>query len=151
MVARPADQRTVSHLLIRQYYACFNERRFAEAAELFALDAVLEFPPFGNAACGPEGYLRFAELWVRAFPDGRLDIEHVEQRGDTICEVDLIGTGTHVGDFDLGPYGVFKASGAKARLRFRELLEIRVGKITYSSLTFDVHDLIRQLTMPGSG
>ncbi len=151
MVDRKGSEVAVGHLLIRKYYACFNERRFAEAAELFASDAVLEFPPFGNANAGPEGYLRFAEAWVRAFPDGHLEIEHVEQRGDTICEVDLIGTGTHAADFDLGAYGVFKASGAKARLRVRQLLEIRVGKITYSSLTFDVHDLIRQLTMPESG
>ena len=63
-----------------------------------------------------------------------------------ICEIDLIGTGTHGGDFDMGGYGVFKATGVKTTLRFRELLEIRSGQITYSSLTFDVHDLIRQLT-----
>ena len=83
--------------------------------------------------------------WIEAFPDSQLQIEHVEQRGDTICEVDLIGTGTHRGDFDMGGYGVFKATGVQAILRFRELLEIRGGKITYSSLTFNVHDLIRQL------
>jgi hypothetical protein len=40
---------------------------------------------------------------------------------------------------------VFKASGVKATLRFRELLEIRGGKITFSSITFDPHELIRQL------
>ena len=62
-----------------------------------------------------------------------------------MCEVDLIGTGTHRADFDMGGYGVFKASGVKATLRFRELLEIRGGLITYSSITFDAQDLIRQL------
>ena len=136
----------MTHLLIREYYACFNERRFRDAAELFARDAILEHPPFGERQVGGEGYLRFAEAWARAFPDGRLKIDHVEQRGDTICEIDLIGTGTHKGDLDMGMYGVFKATGRPASLRFRELLEIRHSKITYSSLTFDVHELIRQLT-----
>jgi hypothetical protein len=49
----------------------------------------------------------------------------------------------------MGGYGVFKATGAETTLRFRELLEIRAGQITYSSLTFNVHDLIRQLAAKG--
>jgi steroid delta-isomerase-like uncharacterized protein len=134
-----------AHLLIRQHYDCFNERRFADGADLFSDDCVLEHEPFGRTRRGREGYLDLVEGWVKAFPDCRLKIEHVEQRGDTICEVDLIGTGTHRGDFDMGGYGLFKASGVHASIRFRELLEIRGGKITYSSITFDVHDLIRQL------
>jgi predicted ester cyclase len=138
----------VSHLLIREYYACFNERRFRDAADLFARDGVLEHAPLHATGNGGEDYIQFAERWTRAFPDGQVRIEHVEQRGDTICEVALVGTGTHQGDFDMGAYGVFKATGAKATLRCREILEIRGGKITYASLTFDVHELIRQLTPP---
>ena len=141
----------MAHLLIREYYACFNERRFAEGADLFAEDGVLEYPSLGDTKRGREGYLEHVRLWVEAFPDGQLTIEHVEQRGDTICEVDLIGTGTHRGDLNMGGYGVFKATGVAATLRFRELLEIRGGKITYASLTFDVHDLIRQLSGKGDG
>ena len=135
----------VAHLLIRKHYDYFNQRRFAEGADLFSEDCVLEHPPFGQTRRGRDGYLELVNLWIGAFPDSQLQIDHVEQRGDTICEVDLIGTGTHRGDFDMGGYGVFKATGVETTLRFRELLEIRVGQITYSSLTFDVHDLIRQL------
>ena len=141
----------VAHHLIREYYACFNERRFTEGADLFAEDGVLEHPPFGEMKRGREGYLEHVRMWVEAFPDGHLKIEHVEQRGDTICEVDLISTGIHRGDFNMGGYGVFKATGVETTLRFRELLEIRGGKITYSSLTFDVHDFIRQLSGKGNG
>ena len=134
-----------AHLLIRRHYDCFNDRRFAEGADLLSEDCVLEHQPFGQTRHGRQGYLDLAQGWVRAFPDCRLKIDHVEQRGDTMCEVDLIGTGTHRADFDMGGYGVFKASGVKATLRFRELLEIRGGLITYSSITFDAQDLIRQL------
>jgi hypothetical protein len=35
---------TVPHLLIRAYYTCFNERRFANGADLVAEDGVLEHP-----------------------------------------------------------------------------------------------------------
>jgi len=135
----------MSDTLIRQYCACFNERRLHEAADLFAIDTVFEYPSQTPTPRGGEGYLRFAEMWLRAFPDGQLTIDHVEQRGETICEVDLVGTGTHTGDFDLGPYGVFQATGARATLRFRQLLEVRAGKITYSSLSFDIQALIREV------
>ena len=139
----------MSHLLIRKHYDFFNQRQFAEGAELFSVDCVLEHPPFGRTLHGRQGYLDLVNSWIQAFPDGQLHIEHVEQRGDTICEVDLIGTGTHRGDFDMGGYGVFKATGVKTTLRFRELIEVRGGLITYSSLTFNVHDLIRQLAGTG--
>jgi predicted ester cyclase len=138
------------HELIREYYTCFNERRFTDAAELFSEDAVLEHGPLGQRQHGGAGYIHVAKMWVEAFPDARLNILHVEQHGDTICEVDLIGTGTHQGIFDVGPNGTFKPTGAQATLRLRELLEIRVGKITYSSVSFDLHELIRQLRPDGS-
>ena len=134
-----------AHLLIRQHYDCFNERRFADGADLFSEDCVLEHGPFGQRRHGRQGYLDLVNEWVKAFPDARLHIEHVEQRGDTICEVDLIGSGTHRGDFNMGGFGVFKASGVSATLRFRELLEIRGGRITYSSISFDPQNLIDQL------
>ncbi len=131
--------------LILEYYACFNERRFADAAELFSQDAVVEHGSSAQRQQGGAGYIHFAEMWVQAFPDAALSIVRVEQHGDTICEVDLLSTGTHLGTFDLGPGGVFKPTGARAKLPFRELLEVRVGKITYSSLSFDLHELVRQL------
>lgn len=113
--------------------------------ELFAPDAILEYPPFSPQQRGPACYLAFAEMWTKAFPDGIVTIEHVEQRGDTICEVDLIANGTHLDDFDLGAYGVLKATGVKTSLRFRELLEIRHGRITFASLSFGVQGLLQQL------
>ena len=105
----------MTHMLIREYYACFNEHRFRDAADLFALDAVLEHQPFGPATRGGGGYLQFAQMWTDAFPDGTLTIDHVEQRGDTICEVDLVAMGTHAGDIDMGPFGVFKPPARERR------------------------------------
>ena len=135
-----------AHLLIREYYACFNERRFADAADLFASDAVLERPLFGTLKNGGEGYLQLANFWVNAFPDSRVHIAHVEQRGDTICEVDLLLTGIAVHELDLPSYGLFPPTGGIVTLELRELLEIRARKITYSSVSFDVAELIRQVS-----
>jgi predicted ester cyclase len=135
-----------AHLLIREYYACFNERRLSDAADLFTSDAVLERGPFGTHKNGGEGYLQIVESWLAAFPDSKVRIEHVEQRGDTICEVDLIMTGTHLGDLNMASHGVVKVTNAAVTLHVGELLEIRANKITYSSVSFDASDLLRQLT-----
>lgn len=135
----------MSDQLIREYYKCFQERRFTDAAKLFADDAVVERPPFALTLRGGSAYVRFAERWLEAFPDARVTIQHVENRNETVCEVDLIATGTHMHALDLGPFGLFKPSSIQTTLRMRELLEVAAGRIIYSSLSFDLHDLVYQL------
>jgi ketosteroid isomerase-like protein len=136
--------------LIRRYYEFYNERRFQEGAELFAPDAVIEHAPFGKLLPrGGAGYIDSAERSVRAFPDAWIEVLGVEKHGETTYDVDLVASGTHQGVLDLGVYGRFEATGVRVKVRHREVLEIRNGKITYASVTLDVHDLITQLT--GSG
>ena len=131
--------------VIRDYYACFNERRIVDARALFAADAVVEMPPFVLNAIGADAYARFADAWLQAFPDAQFTIKHVEQRNETMCEVDLIATGTHAGVLDLGPFGLLKPSSVRLMLRLRELLEFRNGNISGASLTFDLNHLVREL------
>jgi predicted ester cyclase len=135
----------MSDQLVRDYYRCFNERRVEAAAALFAADAAVDMPPFVQQAQGARAYTQFAETWLRAFPDAVLTMERVEQRNETMCEVDLVATGTHSGPLDLGRFGLLKPSGARLMLRLRELLEVRNGRITYASLSFDINGLVRQL------
>ena len=135
----------MSDALIRHYYQCFNERRFADAAAMCADDALVENIPIGQPQRGPAGYLRFAEAWVGAFPNAVLSVKRAEQRRDTMCEVYLLATGTHRGILDLGVYR-FKPTGVETRLHMRELLDIRDGKIVMSTLSVDLNDLINQLT-----
>jgi predicted ester cyclase len=135
----------MSHRLIRDYYRCFNERRIADAGTLFAPHAIVEMPPFVGPARGADAYTRFAETWLCAFPDAQFRIEQVQQRNETMCEVDLIATGTHTGPLDLGEFGLLRPSGVRLTLKLRELLEIRDGRITSASLSFDLNGLMRQL------
>jgi predicted ester cyclase len=129
--------------LIRRYYAAFNERRLADAAALFTEHAVIE-APFEPPQEASAGYRRVAEAWIHAFPDGQLTIQEVAQRNETMCEVYLIATGTHRGEHTCGIYR-FPPTGVQARLHLRELLDIRAGQITRSTLAIDLNDLIRQL------
>jgi predicted ester cyclase len=131
--------------LILDYYRCFNERRIVTSGTLFAPNAVVEMPPFVQRSHGSDAYTQFADTWLRAFPDAQFTMEHVEQRTETMCEVDLIATGTHSGPLDLGVFGLLRPSGVRLTLRLRELLDVRDGHITYASLSLDLYGLMRQL------
>jgi SnoaL-like domain len=137
----------MSEAHIRGYYACFNERRFRDAAAMFTSDAIVLHIPFGQSERGARAYLRFAETWIRAFPDAVLAVERTGSRGDTLWDVDLLATGTHLGPLELGSFGTFKPTGAQTTLRMRELLDFRDGQIVFSSLSMEVQDVIQQLTI----
>src|ERR671937_2574733 len=124
MVAEPSLDGTTIEAEIRAYYACFNERRFGDAVALFTPDAIVEHIPFGSWDKGGAAYQRFAETWIRAFPDAVLTIERISRRGETLFEVDLRATGTHLGCLEIGSFGTFKPTGARTTLRLRELLDV---------------------------
>jgi predicted ester cyclase len=130
--------------ILSTYYACFNERRVADAAALFHRDAVLMQMPGAQQQRGPDGYASFAAGWLQGFPDARLTVDRVLPRDHGMYEVDLTATGTHTGPLSLGGWQ-FQPTGARARLQLRELLEIREGQVVSSSLSIDVQDLVHQL------
>jgi len=136
-----------SEALVRRLYTSFNARELAQAASLFAEEALLEHAATGRQQRGSTGYLAFAKMWIGAFPDAVLAVERVTQRSPTTVEVELRATGTHEGPLDLGGYGLFKPSGTKGTLRLRQILEIRDGKFVYSALSFDVQDIVQQLVV----
>jgi len=132
--------------LIRRYYQLYNERRIQEAAELFAPDAVLEHAPYGEPpAHGRAGYIASAERSFVAFPDANLEVLGIRSHGESMYDVDLVATGTHLGVLDLGGYGRFEATGLRVRVPHREVIEIRNGLIAYASVTLDVDSLLAQL------
>ncbi len=128
--------------LIREYISAFNERRLQDAAGMFSADAPVQHRPRAQMLKGPEGYLESARQAMGSFPDLRFEILHIEQRGDTIFEIDLVCTGTHLGDWTAEGLGTLKATGQRKTLRVRETLEIRGDRITFSSLTYNMQDFI---------
>lgn len=133
-----------SELLVRAYYAAFNERRLADAAACFGPAAVLDQLPMAHQQPGPQGYLEFAEHWLRAFPDAALTVDSISSPDAVTHNVELTMRGTHEGPFEFGGR-TFRAKGARAALRIRELLQIERGRIVFASLSFDVQEIIRQL------
>ena len=134
---------TSSPPLIQEYYACFNERRLGEMEALFTHDAVLEHVLFRRQEPARIGRIAFAKTWLAAFPDAVFTVEGVTAK-DPFYEVNLLATGTHQGTLDLGGW-VFQPSGELASVRLRELLELRDGRIAFSSLSFDLQAIVEQL------
>ena len=133
--------------LLERLYTLFNARELEDAAALFADDAVLEHAAPRRQQRGGAGYLEFARMWIGAFPDAAVTIEGITPRSPTTVEIDLLATGTHQGPLDLGGYGLFKPTGAIGKLRLRQIIEFRDGRIAYSALSFDVQDIVQQLTV----
>ena len=131
--------------VIRRFYEYFNQRRFAEAAALFRDDALLEHVPLRRQERGGAGYLAFVHMWINAFPDAVLTVVEVAGRGVNTYEVELSAEGTHLGALDMGGFGVFKPTGTKASLRMRQIFEIDGESIVFSSLSFDLQDIVHQL------
>lgn len=139
-VARIVDAES----LIRRYYDAFNSRRFGEAQGLLASDASIEHLAIDRRS-GSDAYLSFAHRWLDAFPDGRIEILAIHNVGTNWYEVSLVGEGTHEGNLDMGALGVLRTTHRHARLPFRHLVEVRDGRITSSTLSFDTQELVRQL------
>jgi predicted ester cyclase len=136
-----------THALIQRLYASFNARELEDAAPLFADDALIEHGAPGRQQRGSAGYLEFARMWIGAFPDALLTVEGITPRNPTTIEIDLLAIGTHQGPLDLGGYGLFKPSGTKGRLRLRQIVEFRDSRIAYSALSYDVQNIVQQLTV----
>lgn len=130
--------------LIGQYYACFNERRFADAVALFTEDAIIEQVPFHRRERGGAAYLMFATVWTRGFPDATVSVQRIRKDSDDTYEVELFGTGTHQGDLAIGGC-CFKPTNASASLHLREVLEFREDRIAGAYLSFDFQELAQQL------
>jgi hypothetical protein len=131
--------------LIRRFYQAFNDRRLDDAAPLFHHDAVLQDVALARQERGPEGLFAFTGIWLRAFPDAVLAAERIASRDGTTYEVEARAEGTHLGDLEIGGCGVFKASGARATLKLRHLLEIVDSQFVFSSLSFDIQEIVQQL------
>ena len=128
--------------LIQRYYQAFNERRFTVAAELLSADAEIQHRPGSVPLRGPGGYIESARMATTSFPDIQLDVLAVEWHGNTIAEVALSASGTLESDWSAGELGTLKATGKPKTFRLRETLEIRGGKITFSSLNYNLQDLL---------
>ena len=130
--------------VLERYYELFNEHRCAEAERLVGVEAARPTGTRIERQIGPADDLTTLSHWIGAFPDTELRVLRIDRHEDGY-RVDLLAEGTHQGDFEIKPFGWFKASGRTIRLRLHHQVQIQHGKLTRSFLRFDPQDLGRQL------
>jgi steroid delta-isomerase-like uncharacterized protein len=93
----------------------------------------------GQRQDGPEAGMAVARMFATAFPDGKIDIQHVHVAGDTAL-VEFIGSGTHKGDLmGIAP------TGRKISIPVCDILEIKDGKIVAEREYMDMAHIMQQL------
>lgn len=130
-------------VIVRKYYDSFNNRTLDEGAKLFAENAEIINPAFNINLKGPEGYKQSSNIWLKAFPDGKIKISTIIP-GEDFVTVEFTGNGNNTGILNT-PQGEIKATRKQAKLLFCEVLNIKDGKITRSAIYFDFASLLRQL------
>ena len=142
---RPDDRTArAAEDLIRAHYDDFNGRRLDRAAARFHPDARIEHAT-GEVQRGPAGFSLLAQQWLTAFPDSRLTVREISPRGRNMYDADLVAEGTHTGTLALGSWS-FRPSHVAVELRARELFHVEDGQFRLVSVSFDLQDLVRQLT-----
>jgi ketosteroid isomerase-like protein len=122
--------------------ATFNAHDLDGFAAVLADDVVFAAPGGvrgkGKAAC-----VDFYGGWLKAFPDGRVDVREVHVVGDVAVEEGVFA-GTHRGVLH-GPGGDVPPTGRTVAVDYIQVLRFRDGKHVLFNLMFDRLSLLEQL------
>ena len=125
-------------------FDCFNDRDFERANDY--VDENLEWMevPSGNIYRGREGLQAEYKSWLRAFPDGQVEIVNAIEGGDYVV-FEYIIRGTNTGPMH-GPDGTeLPPSGKKIEMRACDVMHLRDGKVTGGRGYFDQNTISSQL------
>jgi steroid delta-isomerase-like uncharacterized protein len=130
-----ADNATI----VKAVYEAFNRKDLDRIASYATSDATATSMPFGEKV----GFLDDFEAWIRAFPDGQIEVKTLTAQGDQVV-AEIVGRGTHTATLS-GPGGDIPATGRRVELALAELFRFRDGKIVEFRYYFDAFSLFQQL------
>jgi predicted ester cyclase len=113
--------------------------RFCTGVNRVARSAAVRDPPFPGAPDGPEGMRQAAEIFRRAFPDWRSDVQQLIAEDDLVAE-NFTARGTHRGAV-MGE----TPTGREVVLRGVNIFRIADGKIAERWGRLDQLGLLQQL------
>ena len=94
----------------------------------------------GQQQKGPEAGIALVEMYANAFPDGKLDVQHVHAVSDSIAIVEFIARGTHQGELmGIAP------TGRRMTLPVCNIIEVRDGKVYAEREYMDMLHMMQQL------
>ena len=123
----------------RESIEAWNRRDWARNRELF-------HPQYsytggdGQVQAGPDAGMALLQMWANAFPDGKIDIQHIHAVSDSVAIVEFIGRGTHQGDLmGIAP------TGRQMTMPVCNVMEVRDGKIYAEREYMDMLHMMQQL------
>lgn len=118
-----AQQRRNENTIRRWNEEVWSQGNFDLAYELIDDQFLVHGAGGQTVAQGPAGLIAFIEVWRKAFPDGRMEVDLLVSEGDLVG-IRNTWHGTHLGDF----YGI-KPSGKKISVSSIGIDRVRDGKI----------------------
>ena len=115
-----------------------NSGDFSKMNELVSENCV-DHDPAPDQIAGPEGYIKFFTMMRTAFPDLKLDVEHLVADEDNIAFAYRV-IGTHKGDF----MGI-SASGNSINIRGMQISKFQDGKMVERWGSSDELGILKQI------
>jgi ketosteroid isomerase-like protein len=116
-----------SESIIQQVFDAYNAKDYDAIEALAADDYELIVAATGEKYSGPEGARRYAEGWLIAFPDAKVEMLNVVASGDWAV-AEAVGRGTHSGPMQT-PMGEVAPTGKQMELHFCSVAKVRDGKV----------------------
>jgi steroid delta-isomerase-like uncharacterized protein len=108
-------------------------------------DFVMHYAELPEPLHGTETWRQGAEMMRRAFPDLEARIDNVVAAEDRVA-LRLTVHGTHRGDFHLGEFQNFPATGRKIQYVSHEFYRVSDGLVAEEWICSDMASLLRQLS-----
>lgn len=124
-------------------YEAFNTKDVERALAQYAGNVEIVNVPMGMTFHGHTGYRQFIQVWMEAFPDGKVEVTHMVANDKGVV-TEFRGRGNQTGPL-ASPAGPIPPTGRSIDVNFCEVLEIEGGKIVKDRLYFDAATMLRQL------
>lgn len=129
--------------LARSLYEYWNDRDFDRLGGLIAESGELLVIGSGSRYTGSSGAVEYARMWAEAFPDGKIEIDHIITAGD-FAVVEFTARGTHTGPLRISGKAL-SATGRSITLDICDVIEIQAERIHSLRSYFDAGSLLMQL------
>ncbi len=133
------DNVTLARTLIESYNTQDIEQYAAVATE----DCEVLDVPSGMVSHGREALKQFAQVFITAFPDGKLELTNIFATDDQAA-FEFVARGTHTGPL-VSPSGQIPPTGRDVELRFCNIVQVRNGKVASQHTYYDALGLLQQL------
>jgi steroid delta-isomerase-like uncharacterized protein len=129
--------------VIQQVFDAYNAKDYDAIEALAADDYELVVAASGEKYNGPEGARRYAEGWLIAFPDAKVEVLNVVASGEWAV-AEAVGRGTNTGPMQT-PMGEVTPTGKQMELHFCSVAKVRDGRVVEGRDYYDVMTIVSQL------